>query len=872
MVNNINGYNVGNITPTNYPRTNNPNQGTVSPAQNSGYTSNDGYSFNMNTIPTGRVPDAKVGIWDKAGGLFSNVLNTPQNMQLYKNFQSAMKSTPSAFLESGSTDVTKVKDLQRKLNYLGYGLTVNGNFGAATEKAVVNFKISNGINDGFLDKQGKFAVSSIVTPDMYRLMNAQVAQKLNPNGNSGSYTPPVTQEEINWAKQLQNKIVQYGYKPSPAERQKYDNIYQRQQLGMSIQNGSYNPNVVPAPTSQEIGWAKELLTKMKNYGYKPNPQEIQKYQDIQKRQQLAKNNPAPIEQSQMQTQQVNAVSQQEMDWAVGLMNKIKSGYTPSPAEEQKYQEIFNRSKSIPTTNVGGVQTPQATLSQDELVWAKSLEQKVDGGYNPNQQEISKYNDIFARYKQVKTQETQAPQQAQQNTQAVTQEELQWAQQIEAKVNGGGSITPQEKANYEQIYARYQQYGSANATTQIAPAEKPTDSEVSWALDLEKRTQTGYQPTQQEIAIYTEIAKKIEAYTNAQQSNSSRASGGATKQELAFASSLYTKMQSGYQPSQQEMAMLNRIQSKIAGGDQTQAPVQQQTTENVSKPQSKPRSQAPQNVNFAYSDQTIEAFRNAFPNVTFSGGAVPYLPANAAQKVSQQLGFNSVEELQSAIGAKVDGKFGPETFFRLQNAGQKNSPEQEEETTPMDATVQTQNTQPQSQGVTSEELNWANSLQSKFKQGYKPNDQEVARYTDIFNRYQASGGQVNQATTTQSSAPTDQELQWAAQLQEKHSQGYKPTQEEIAKYNDIYTRYQSGGVTTKPQVQQTQPASNLPTYQTSLDPNTPKVGVNVSSASPELQWALQLLDRVQNQGYVPNEQEIKQYEAIIAANQSAISMP
>jgi hypothetical protein len=672
MVNNVNGYSIGSgVTPVNYPRTNPQNQGNINPAQQaSSFPTNDGYSFNMNTIPTGKVPDAKVGIWDKAGSLFNNVLNTPQNMQLYKNFQSAIKSTPSAFLEPSSTDVTKVKDLQRKLNFLGYGLTVNGNFGAATEKAVVNFKMASGINDGFLDKNGKFAVSSIVTPDMYRLMNAQVAQKLNPNGNSGSYTPPVTSEEINWAKGLQSKIVQYGYKPSPAERQKYDNIYQRQQLGASIQNGNFNPNSVPAPTQQEIGWAKELINKMQNFGYKPNAQDIQKYQDIQKRQQMSKNNPQPVQQqNQVGVQQAqpasNAPSQQEMSWAVNFMNQVKAGYKPSPAEEQQYQGIFNRAKAQPSGNTGNVSAQNVTVSQDELVWAKSLEQKVDQGYNPSQQEITKYNDIFARHKQVQTQSTQ---QAQPQQGGVSQEELQWAQQIEARVNQGGSITPQEKATYDQIYARYQQAGSANAPTQTAPAEKPTDSELSWALDLEKRSQAGYKPTAQENAIYNEIAKKAEAYANSQQANASQRSGGASKQELAFASSLYTKMQSGYQPSAQEMSMLNRIQQKIAGVGQQSQPVQN-NSEPVSKPAPKTRSEPEVNVanlSFSYNDQTIASFRQAFSGVTMAGGAVPYLPPQVATQVSQQLGFNSVEELQSAIGAKVDGKFGPETFFRVQN--------------------------------------------------------------------------------------------------------------------------------------------------------------------------------------------------------------
>ena len=121
------------------------------------------------------------------------------------------------------------------------------------------------------------------------------------------------------------------------------------------------------------------------------------------------------------------------------------------------------------------------------------------------------------------------------------------------------------------------------------------------------------------------------------------------------------------------------------------------------------------------------------------------------------------------------------------------------------------------------------------------------------------------------------MDWASSLQDRAAQGYQPTQDETAMYTDIYQRYQSSGASQQApsQTQQQNPVSrpqqqNQP--QATNDPASQNVNVNISNNDPELQWALTLLDKVQQQGYQPNEHELSQYEQIIAKNQATQANP
>jgi hypothetical protein len=867
----VNNPNIGPATPYagNYQTPSNP-------AVNA-FNKNDSYAFNLSNVPTGKVPDVKVGMWDKVTAYFGDVTDSPENLKIYKEFKSAMEANPATYLQPGSSDAGKIRDLQKKFNFIGGNLVVNGEFGNATEKAVINFKKSVGINDGFLTKNGEYAVTPVVTPETWNLLNAQVAAKLNPNGNinGGSYIPPVTRDEILWAKDLQSRMTQLGYKPTPAEKQKYENIYQRQQMNISVQNGSFNPSVVAAPSQPEMDWARQLIAKIQQNGYKATPVERQKYEDIALRQKQAKQQQnQPVQQQVQNTVQPNAlpggVSPAEMAWATDLMNKVKNGYRTSPDEEIKYQDILIRSKSQ-QQNVA----PQPP-TQAEMQWAANLENKVNSqNYKATPQERAKYEDIYKRAQAGNNTagNTQDP-----NSVPVSQAEITWAQQFENMVkNQGYKPSAEEKSRYESIYNRYTAVGiETKGNTPPAPVQKPTDLEVSWAMELERKSkQENYQPNQNELAIYNDIATRLENYTKAQQQANS-----ATPDELAWASTMYGKMQNGYKPTPQEMNILSSIQSKIQAGAQPN-----NTTDATGNPVTPPVNNNPvvSNQNstnnftavseFAYNDQTINAFKAAFPGVTLQGGSIPYLPAAAGKQVAQQFGFGSVSELQNAVGAGVDGKFGPETYFRLmqnKNGGQTVS--------------QPTTGSGQAGGVSQQELDWASDLQARFSNGYKPTQQEMTKYTDIYNRYQANGNQVSQpqgnkpvnntnaGAGTGAGAPTQEELDWAVALQSKLSTGYQPTAQDKAKYQDIYNRYQANGnqVAGSTPVQNNQ--NQQPVYKPTVDPNTPMANIDQNNSDPDLQWALQLLDRVQQQNYMPTDAEIQKYEQIIAKNQSVAANP
>jgi hypothetical protein len=64
----------------------------------------------------------------------------------------------------------------------------------------------------------------------------------------------------------------------------------------------------------------------------------------------------------------------------------------------------------------------------------------------------------------------------------------------------------------------------------------------------------------------------------------------------------------------------------------------------------------------YNNQTKQALRNAYGELAI-GTKMPLLRADAASEVANKFGVSNVRELQSMIGAKVDGKFGPETYFK-----------------------------------------------------------------------------------------------------------------------------------------------------------------------------------------------------------------
>jgi len=148
-----------------------------------------------------------------------------------------------------------------------------------------------------------------------------------------------------------------------------------------------------------------------------------------------------------------------------------------------------------------------------------------------------------------------------------------------------------------------------------------------------------------------------------------------------------------------------------------------------------------------------------------------------------------------------------------------------------------------------EIQWALQLEEKVqKQGYQPTQEEIAKYQSIADRLTGKQTQAAAPAPTTQSNPASNvpqaEIQWALQLEEKvQKQGYQPTQEEIAKYQSIADR-----LTGKP----TQTTAPAPTTQSNPASNVPQA---------EIQWALQLEEKVQKQGYQPTQEELAKYQDI-----------
>lgn len=727
MNNSINGYSVNPnlaISPQTYQK---PavQQGATPVAGNPSYKG-DGYSFDLSNVPTGKVPDVKVGFWDKFSAVSSDVMNTPKNLQLFKDFQA------NTFLQAGSSNSQGVTDLQRKLKFLGFNVNINGNFGPATEKAVLNFKNSMGIDDGFLNKRGESSVTSIVSRSTMSLINSKVASKLNNPGQVE--VPTISQKDLGWAKDLKSKIVNEQYKPSAEERKRYDEIYQKQQMIVSANNGSYQVGSLPGPTSSEVQWAKDFIVKVKQYGQKPSQDDIQKYNDIQRRQQMAKAAPQ--------------VPQQPAQQAV--LQGVPQMQAPAPVE--------------------------ASVSDSQLNWAKEFEQKVNTqNYKPTQGEFKMYVEIYNKVNgtNVTTASLQGGATQPQNTGAVSQQDFQWAKNLEKAVAGGYKVKPEENNAYNAILARWQQFGVQGqqpAQQPVGATNPPTQQEITWALDLEKKiTQEKYSPTQQDVAKYNDIAARISQVV----------------------------------PPVQDSAPVSPVQTVIP--QQKPEPRIQIQNNTATQP-------------FSYNDDKINAFTSAFGGVEFqtTSKSIPFLPPDAASQVAQKYGFESIEQLQSAIGAKVDGKFGPETYFRLQNAltrtpVQQSQPDQSQQ---VSAPEQTQDVQQpvSTQAPSAQELDWASKFADAVKNNYKYSPEELAQYKDIFSRYQASNGEQQQVAQPQAAQVT------------------------------------------------TQPIGNALAGQ-------PTSRINAGSGDPDLNWALQLLDAVK-QGYVPTEEENQKYEQVIAKNQAS----
>lgn len=737
------------------------------------------------------APAVEVGFFDKVKSYFNDVYRSDENLRAYKSFQQQVDTDPMT-LKPGSHSSERVTDLQQKLNIAGVKANVNGVYGYATGEAVKDFKRLMNINDGFLDGDGKPAVTDIATSQMQSVLNSVVSKQLNPQMPGTGNNMPITQEELLWAQNLATRIQNFGYQPNAQERSRYNDILARQQA----QN---NPGVQPAPNSPAV-------PSVPTPGQPPYPQQPTQTAP-----------PAPTQQTQPAP-----VSQQEMDWALQMQERIVNGYRPTAQEAASYDSIQKRYAAQQATQPQPQQQPLPTgpVSQAELDWVRSK-----AGQQLSSSDMSKYQNIMDRYM---AQQGGAPQPSGQ-LRPVTQEELDWAVQLQEKIGQGYQPTPDEAARYTDIFNRYQD--QAPDPVQAQPTHKPepqapaynpgttapmivdnsvSPQELQWAVDLQNRIDTqGYRPTQQDIVRYTDIYNRYQK-----------------QQEEAAA-----------QPAPQPQAPAQPTQPT-----QPTAPAQPTAPVQPAQPQ---QPVAPQGA----TQDEMEWARRLEGRVV-RGEQVPQAEIDRYNDIQLKLAnFGVAPAASSSAPTAVNGP------------------------------ALTSGSGPVSQS----EVDWAMNLQHRVQfENYQPSGQEVAQYTDIFNRYQAQlNAQQPAAPAPQPQAPVQptapaaapssgavspEEIQWAQQLQQMVQQGYQASQQEVARYTDIYNRLQNQGGAQAPAAQQ--PTAPQPTYSAPTQPAapTPAPGstmINVNAADPELQWALELLNRYR-QGYQPSQNELAMYERIIAS--------
>ncbi len=436
---------------------------------------------------------------------------------------------------------------------------------------------------------------------------------------------------------------------------------------------------------------------------------------------------------------------------------------------------------------------------------------------------------------------------------VSQADMQWAMELENKVKTQNyQPNAQETARYEQIFAALQaaqqavQTGGAPPAAPAAPtagapaAPAVPDADISWALDLEKKVNDGYQPTAEETARYNNIFARLNNQAPAAQPGTTQPAAPPVSQEdMEWAMALENKVKTqNYQPNAQETARYEQIFAALKAAQE------------AGQPQANPTAAPP--------SQPTNWNQWAQP---FSPPAAPTMPLPIAGPGGQPM-INVPSSLRGAPQT-------PPAAVLNQAPGQP--PAANGQFAPAAGAAPGQG-----------EIDWALQLEARVQQGYQPNAQETAQYQDIARRLQAAkqaGAQPQMAPqgappagTSQAppaGAPqlppgvSQQDIQWAMQLEAAVQQGQQPSPQDLARYQAIEQKLvaaQQGGQPPAPAPQQQPPA------QVQQPPAAPPAASGVPQSLPngltqqEVQWAMNLEAQVQ-QGYQPSQAEIQQHASI-----------
>ncbi len=142
--------------------------------------------------------------------------------------------------------------------------------------------------------------------------------------------------------------------------------------------------------------------------------------------------------------------------------------------------------------------------------------------------------------------------------------------------------------------------------------------------------------------------------------------------------------------------------------------------------------------------------------------------------------------------------------------------------------------PEFKSVSPEELAWAKNLEEKITHPpygikYETSTEEIEKYHDIYNRFQAEKAEQKQQTP-----PSPEELKWAQDLANEITQkSHKASPEEVKRYTEIYQRHQE-----------------------TTESNSPN---NLSSE--DVKWHMQLTAKME-QGYQPTAAELDRAGKIV----------
>ncbi|HEX2613021.1 MAG TPA: hypothetical protein VHO02_05475 [Fibrobacteria bacterium] len=143
-------------------------------------------------------------------------------------------------------------------------------------------------------------------------------------------------------------------------------------------------------SQEELNWALDLEKKVQTENHQPTAQETARYQDIAKR--LQASHPAPPP-----SPSLRPVSQEEIDWAVALQRKIQgTRYRPTSEETARYADIFERYQAQPDSLKLTPHDPSGdsvAAAERDIEWAVDLLKRSRGGYVPTTAELKRYDAI-----------------------------------------------------------------------------------------------------------------------------------------------------------------------------------------------------------------------------------------------------------------------------------------------------------------------------------------------------------------------------------------------------------------------------------------------------------------------------------------------